>query len=75
MKHKELNAIRRQDHVEALNKELAMMTSYKEFIAKKAIRQELAAKDIKENMKMYYKQQSNSPAHNHHPMALTFEEQ
>ena len=75
MKHKELNAIRRQDHVEALNKELAMMTSYKEFIAKKAIRQELAAKDIKENMKMYYKQQSNSPTHNHHPMALTFEEQ
>ncbi len=75
MKHKELNTIRRLDHVDALNKELALMTSYKEFIAKKAIRQELIAKDIKENMRMYQKQQSHSPYNTHHPMALTYEEQ
>lgn len=51
MKHKEMNTIRRLDHVDALNKEMALMSSYKEFIAKKAIRQELIAKDIKENMR------------------------
>lgn len=38
MKHKEMNTIRRLDHVDALNKEMALMSSYKEFIAKKAIR-------------------------------------
>lgn len=55
MKHKEMNSLRRLDHVDALSKEMALMTSYKEFIAKKAIRQELIAKDIKENMRMFQK--------------------
>ena len=56
MKHKEMNTIRKLDQQEAMQREMQLMSSYKEFIAKKAIRQELITKDIKENMKLYQKQ-------------------
>lgn len=38
MKHKELNTIRRLDNQDNLNKEQALMSTYKEYIAKKTLR-------------------------------------